>query len=753
MQATEFLHTPSTNSRMQRAFEAGWLLGIILVPLASWPESEMLGFIQIPKIFVMRTLAIYFLVLLSFEWAVSHKNGSTFTKFSFSRFREYLKNHPSLFLLLAAGIVFIANVASVANSPIPAIGILGIDIGWDTYGLANITGFIIFFYTVATHLKTHEQIRRLIWALTLTGAIVGLIAIGQHFGIDIFRKDPFVLTRAHSTLGNSIFAGSFLIMTIPLTLLLFLEYRSKMGYLAHVSMGGGLVALQVTGLLFALSRGPMVGMLSIIVTLAALFLWLKKSELALRIVAMFTIALVFAVIMTTLPTSERQNFDGSDLVNRVSSIGPGIGGGLSNRYTIWTTAINAWANVPWVDTEEFPELPDIGLSFTKSIFGYGPDMFQHAYPLVGESTYTFELASHGHSFLIHTLLEIGLFGVLAYVTLALSAGLILFRIINKSRKSEDLNLIALTSIGLFAILIGRVVEQIPGKAQVSDLLLMWTFLALIAALPVIELSQSKTSPSIGNSIRPSKKTTRRRTQNPRLRYRLVIPITFTILSIVIWYNFVLAQPLSAMTARDAQHAAESAEIQKSLDLYKEAQSTSPGSAIYYLRYAEILFELSKVAPNIAEKNRLTERAILEVSTILKRQPMDNRAWSRIAEMQKSLAKDDPEDPQKREDAFYSNSVIKELMPGFWQPSAALAWTYAELGEYEKALDEIRNAAALSTNASASAASQATFIPFVEAFALDGLGRTYEAIDAVNASLQMRRTQPAEELLRRLLAKQ
>ena len=749
MQASEFLYTSPANRRIQRAFEAGWILAVVLVPLASWPESEMLGFIQIPKVFLMRTIAMYFLALLALEWAISNRNDSSSNKFTSNRIRHYLQAHPSRLLLLAAGLVFLANIFSVANSPIPAIGILGIDVGWDTYGIANTTGFIIFFYTIATHLKTTAQVQHLIWALTLTGAIVGLVAIGQHFGIDIFRTAPFVLTRAHSTLGNSIFAGSFLIMTIPLTLLVFLEYRSKMSYFTHVSIGGGLVALQMTGLLFALSRGPMVGMISIIVTLLALLLWLKKSELAVRVIAMFAIALLFALIMTTLPTPDRQNFGGNDLVDRVSSIGPGIGGSLSNRYTIWTTAINAWGNVPWVDTEEFPELPDIGLSITKPIFGYGPDMFQHAYPLVGESTYTFELASHGHSFLIHALLEIGLFGMLAYVSLALSAGFILIKIINKSRKSEELSFTALASIGLFAILIGRVIEQIPGKAQVSDLLIMWTLLAVIAALPLIEHYRTEASAPIDNSSPQRKRTTRRSKQTTSYQYRLVVPAILTVILIIIWYNFVLAQPLSAMTAKDAEQAAESGQIQKSLDLYRDAQSASPHSAIYYLKYAEILFELSKVAPTTAEKNRLTERAIIEVSEIIKRNPMDNRAWSRIAEMEKSLAKDNPE---KKRDAFHSNMLIKELMPGFWQPSAALAWTYAELGEYERALDEVENAAALSANANASAASQATFIPFVEAFALDGLGRTAEAIDAVNRSLEMRRTQPAEELLKRLLSK-
>ena len=339
--------------------------------------------------------------------------------------------------------------------------------------------------------------------------------------------------------------------------------------------------------------------------------------------------------------------------------------------------------------------------------------------------------------------------MLAYVSLALSAGFILLKIINKSRKSEELSFTALASIGLFAILIGRVIEQIPGKAQVSDLLIMWTLLAVIAALPFIEHSRTEASAPIDNSSPQRKRTTRRSKQTTSYQYRLVVPAILTVILIIIWYNFVLAQPLSAMTAKDAEQAAESGQIQKSLDLYRDAQSASPHSAIYYLKYAEILFELSKVAPTTAEKNRLTERAIIEVSEIIKRNPMDNRAWSRIAEMEKSLAKDNPE---KKRDAFHSNMLIKELMPGFWQPSAALAWTYAELGEYERALDEVENAAALSANANASAASQATFIPFVEAFALDGLGRTAEAIDAVNRSLEMRRTQPAEELLKRLLSK-
>ena len=747
MQVSNSRNRSSSPANTHRAFEIGWLIGIILIPLASWPESQMLGFIQIPKIFIMRTLALYFLALITFESITASLPNSNFDETVLKRAKDWIKVHPARLLILFAGVVLLANIFSVANSPIPSIGILGIDVGWDTYALANTACYVIFFYTIATHLKTYAQIRRIIWCLTFAGAIVGLVAIGQHFGIDPFRTNSFVLTRAHSTLGNSIFAGSFLIMVIPLTLLLFLEYQTKMGNLAHTFMGGGLIALQVTGLLFALSRGPLIGMIIMIGTMVVLLVVIKKANLGIRIIAMFAVALTFALIMTTLPTPDRQNFGSNDLTDRIASIGPGVGGSLSNRYTIWRTSIDAWANVPWVDTEKYPELPEIGPKFTKTIFGYGPDMFQHAYPLVGESTYTFELASHGHSFLIHTLLETGLFGLLAYIGLFLVAGLILFRLIKHARQHDELNLVTLTSIGLLAILIGRTVEQIPGKAQVSDLLLMWVFLGMIAALPMINLAQPEDQLSPIDSSSKQRKHRRRPTQNSFKKYRFFLPILFSIFLIFIWYNFVLAEPLSAMKAREAQRAAESGQIQNALDMYQEAQDLSPRSAINYLRYAEILLELSKVAPTVDEKTRLIERALLEVSKIIDRQPMDNRTWSRIADMEKALAKIDP---TKRDNAFHSSSLLTELLPGFWQPHAALAWTYAELGEYQKALNEVEIAAKLSLDANASASSQAPFIPFVEAFSLEGLGRTTEAIDAVNRSLEMRRTEPAEVLLSKLM---
>ena len=56
---------------MRNAIEAGWLLAAALVPVAITHEDFMLGFIQMPKVFVLRTTALYLVVLITFEWAPS----------------------------------------------------------------------------------------------------------------------------------------------------------------------------------------------------------------------------------------------------------------------------------------------------------------------------------------------------------------------------------------------------------------------------------------------------------------------------------------------------------------------------------------------------------------------------------------------------------------------------------------------------------------------------------------------------------
>ena len=60
-------------------------------------------------------------------------------------------------------------------------------------------------------------------------------------------------------MGNPIFAGAVLAMTMPITMALLLRVRDSVSPLMHIFLVGLPFTAQMTALLFTLSRGPWVG--------------------------------------------------------------------------------------------------------------------------------------------------------------------------------------------------------------------------------------------------------------------------------------------------------------------------------------------------------------------------------------------------------------------------------------------------------------------------------------------------------------
>jgi hypothetical protein len=80
----------------------------------------------------------------------------------------------------------------------------------------------LLFLVVAPHLKSTAQLWRVLGVITASALAVGLYAVAQFYGLDPFR--------AHmggggvvSSLGNTIFTGSFLLLAVPVTLALALK--------------------------------------------------------------------------------------------------------------------------------------------------------------------------------------------------------------------------------------------------------------------------------------------------------------------------------------------------------------------------------------------------------------------------------------------------------------------------------------------------------------------------------------------------
>ncbi|MEX2599000.1 MAG: O-antigen ligase family protein, partial [Dehalococcoidia bacterium] len=336
---------------------------------------------------------------------------------------------------------------------------------------------------VAAHVRTRAQVQRFLWAVVASAVLVSLYGISQHFGVDLMRTGGGPVRRASLSFGNPIFAGSFLVLTIPLTMALVMSLKDKTDRAEHILLGATLIAPQIAAMAFTLSRGPWVGLIAGMGALVVLLYWMGGLAVARRGLVILASAGAIAFLLVLLPVPGAASGSGvGDVGERLGGIPAGVAGGMTHRWTTWTTAAEAFVTVPWVDTAEYPEFPELGFRPLRPLVGYGPDMFGYAYPLAGEQTYTFEISTHGHNFLVHTALELGLLGVAAYVFLAVAIGLALLRLLRAARVRNGDLLYLMLLVGLGAAFVGRVVEQIPGKAQVSDLMLAWVLAGLVVAL-------------------------------------------------------------------------------------------------------------------------------------------------------------------------------------------------------------------------------------------------------------------------------
>ena len=708
----------------------------------------MLGFIQMPKVFVLRTVALYLVAAFAIEWAMRGWRGPDQEQPLLRRWRADVQRHPAKLVLIGAVAVLFATLVSIAFAPVKSIAIWGIDPGWDTYALINLAAYLVLFAAVATHLRTGAQLKRLIWALTGVSMMISLLSVGQHFGIDPFRSDPAPAERARSTFGNPIFASSFLLMTLPLTITFFTAYRHRFSPLVHVVVGGELVALQFAAVAFSLGRGAWVGLVGVAIALAVLLAWTLGSRLMLRASAITVVGLVIAAVLSSLPVpgvtvdrpvATRVIQQAERTIQRIESTIPDIGGGLNSRGIIWATAVEVYLGVPWVDTEIYPEIPSLGFRPLRRIVGFGPDHFGYAYPMAGDSRFTSSLASHGHSFFIHTMIELGFLGLASYAFIFGALAAVLFRMLRAVRARAYPEWFALLAVGLSAALVGRFIEQIPGKAQISDLALSWMLAAVVVAMSTMRFDDDE-APT-GTQRRP-----RRRRGPQAARYsplRVAGAATVALVVLGFWFQAVVVYPVSARVGARASEAEAAGDAQRAIGLYEDARNIAPDLPVNRFRLSQSLFSASGGATG-EDRLSLMQQAYDEMQAVLDRNPLDHRAWSRSADYLRelSIAAGDVSSA----DAIRDAEILVRLMPGFWQAQAALASSYVRLGGYEEGLQAVARAKELSAT---SGRPDIHLVYYVEAQALQALGRIDEAIQAAETSIRLRRNPLAQRLLEQL----
>jgi len=281
-----------------------------------------------------------------------------------------------------------------------------------------------------------------------TGRLVGLVVdkgLGNSQTLNNYTAVPGQGSyhRASGTTTEPHILGQFVGMLLPFFGVLFLTpgLRAGLKLLSLVAAGGAVLMI-----LFSLSRGAYIGAgfsmaLGIVLILA---LWRERQ-------------VVPALAIVALITALAAPFTAHLLIERLT----GSLDTLSGRYPTYWTALRVFTSYP--------------------LFGVGPGNWMYVYPHFDQDWLISDWFSNlVHNDILLTAAELGIFGLVPYLAIMLSAMLRLFAV---ARRRRDLaGRLALAA--LIAIAGTEVNNQVdPALREPSVYLLFWILVSLSVALP------------------------------------------------------------------------------------------------------------------------------------------------------------------------------------------------------------------------------------------------------------------------------
>ena len=443
------------------------LAAIVAVPLAMPAFQEHLGYAYAEyKTFALHLTAVLVATGLLLEVVVRSANGRE-DGFSLPVMPKLTRHDPVSIVVAGMIALLVAQAISTALSPLPRVSFFGVYEEFNGFNLYDSISLFVLFVGVTLKFRSRARLRLLITALVVGGSLTAAYGLSQHFGWDEFggRQQS---ARITSSFGNTLNFAAFLVLTIPLTLSLAVLGRSSKLKLLPVIML--LLGLQLAALWLAGGRGPYIGAATgILFLLAAIAAGLGRTAFA-KSVAVVLGATIITFVIAVSPSPGY--VDGA---SRLRSIGDEIGSlagenvdvgasGLKARSEIWRTALSLTVN-PKVPQEE-PQLKTL----LRPVYGLGPDMFVHSYPLAVSPRSGIELQVNAHNLPLHIFVSTGLFGLISLTIIFTGLILIVKRLFSGIRTQVSGEPLTLMLPSVFtAALVGKSIEMQTGLARVSDL--------------------------------------------------------------------------------------------------------------------------------------------------------------------------------------------------------------------------------------------------------------------------------------------
>lgn len=403
--------------------EAGWLLALLVVP-AFFDAYSGRSF-DPDKAMVVRLIAL-----------VMAAAGIVRVLEAWPRWRWPARAPLAVPVLLYFGAAALSTALSIA----PRLSL------WGSYergeGLVTLASYLVVFTALAARLRRPEQLDRAIDAIVAGSVPVTLYGIAQAAGLDpIDWRLAYEEWRVSTTLGNPVFAGSYLVLALPVTLAAIFEWRARPwpagGWWRglRLVLYAGAAALQVAVLAMTGSRGPWMGAAAGLMAFALLGAALgRHRRLAAGAIALGAAALAF-VLALNVPDGPLEWARQTRLLGRLGHILDPQGvynPGDHARVRVWEGALALARPRPPLP---LPDRPDRRAAL-RPLIGYGPETLQAAFAAVydgefarlerrnpdlsvhGVSTFSTRVPDRSHNELLDSLVAGGVLGALAHLLLA-----------------------------------------------------------------------------------------------------------------------------------------------------------------------------------------------------------------------------------------------------------------------------------------------------------------------------------------------
>jgi len=215
---------------------------------------------------------------------------------------------------------------------------------WGNYdrqqGVYSLIYYWLFFILFILNIKTKEQTKNIIRAVLIASGLVSVYGIIQHFGFDPQRW-LVDASRSFSSLGQPNFLGHYLVMVIPLAVAGFWLFNGRKKYY-FLSV---LLLLQLTCLLFSLSRAAWLGLILALACLMIIDFFINKRK---RII--FFLIILMALIFVPAIFYNQFFPQNSSLYKYYGRLGVSFNlssGSEKIRLLYWTSAVDGIVGRPW----------------------------------------------------------------------------------------------------------------------------------------------------------------------------------------------------------------------------------------------------------------------------------------------------------------------------------------------------------------------------------------------------------------------